>query len=68
MTIPEYRGKGIYPQVLNYITYSCGRDTKFYMLVNPTNESSIKGIKKANFKFCGKVIVTKLKQYQKIEN
>lgn len=24
MTIPEYRGKGIYPQVLNYITYSCG--------------------------------------------
>lgn len=69
MTIPEYRGKGIYPQVLNYITYSCGgRDTKFYMLVNPTNESSIKGIKKANFKFCGKVIATKLRQYKKIEN
>ena len=27
MTIPEYRGKGIYPQVLNYITYSCGGGT-----------------------------------------
>lgn len=23
MTISEYRGKGIYPQVLSYITYSC---------------------------------------------
>lgn len=45
-----------------------GGDTKFYMLVNPTNESSIKGIKKANFKFCGKVIATKLRQYKKIEN
>ena len=69
MTIHEYRGRGIYPQVLNYITYSCGGgDTKFYMLVNPTNKSSIKGIKKANFKLCEKVIVTKLRQYRKIED
>ena len=69
MTIPEYRGKGIYPQMLSYITHSCGNEkSKFYMLVNPTNKSLIQGIKKAGFKFCGEVVATKLKQYRKIEN
>ncbi len=59
LTYPEYRGKGIYPAVINHICNSIGRDgTLFYMIVDETNTASIKGIEKAKFERCGSVDVT----------
>lgn len=65
-THPKYRGKGIYPQMLKYICSSIGtKKTVFYMIVDETNLSSIKGIEKAGFQRCGTIKVTRiLKRYQ----
>ena len=52
----DYRGKGIYPMVLRYISNSIGTDdTTFYMIVDAKNASSIRGVEKAGFKKCGVV-------------
>lgn len=68
-TAREYRGQGIYPKVLSYITSSFGNDgTTFYMIVKENNLSSIKGIEKAGFKRCGTVKKTKLLKRYKREN
>lgn len=56
-TAPEYRGRGIYPEVLRYIVNTEGSyETNFYMVVNSENKSSIRGIEKAGFKKCGKIV------------
>lgn len=62
----QYRGKGLYPMVLNDIVHSVGEEGAFfYMIVDETNSSSIKGIEKAGFTRCGTVKVNRLtKQYQ----
>lgn len=53
-TDPQYRGQGIYPSVLCWICNSIGNDnTAFYMIVDESNTSSIRGIEKAGFKKCG---------------
>lgn len=55
-TIPEYRGKGIYPLVLCYIANDLQKkniSTKAYVLVSPDNKALIRGIEKANFHFMG---------------
>ena len=55
-TIAEFRGQGIYPKVLNYITHTVGtEDTKFYMIVDSENVSSVRGIEKAEFKKIGEI-------------
>ena len=55
-TYSEYRGKGIYPMVLRYITSHVGeQDSTFYMIVDSTNISSIRGVLKAGFVQCGTV-------------
>lgn len=60
-TYPEYRGKGIYPAVLQEICSHVGsQSTTFYMIVNEDNLSSIKGIEKAGFRRCGTIKVTRL--------
>lgn len=60
-TYPEYRGKGIYPNMLKVICQSCkNKDTVFYMVVDEKNISSIKGIEKAGFVRCGYVKVSPL--------
>ncbi len=58
-THPQYRGQGIYPMVLDYITQT-KNGNHFYMLVHPTNTPSIRGIEKAGFNKIGKVKKTKI--------
>lgn len=60
-TLPKYRGKGIYPAVLRYICKNIGSEKSvFYMIVDESNQPSIKGIEKAGFVRCGTVRTTKL--------
>lgn len=49
VTLPEYRGKGIYPNVLKKIVADFSTEN-LVMFVNKTNLSSIKGIEKGGFK------------------
>lgn len=59
-TYPKYRGQGVYPAVLKEICSSIGdKSTCFYIIVDETNISSIKGIEKAGFVRCGTVRVSK---------
>ena len=66
VTYPEFRGRGIYPTVLNLICQSDNYpdDTVFYIIVSDTNTPSVRGIEKAGFELCGKVRKTRfLKRY-----
>jgi len=55
-TAPEFRGQGIYPTVLNYVTENVGaNDAVFYMVVDDKNVASIRGIEKARFERCGTI-------------
>ena len=65
-TCKEYRGKGIYPRVLKKIVASGLEGSRFFMIVEESNLSSIKGIKKAGFKECGHVKKQMFKIYRKI--
>jgi RimJ/RimL family protein N-acetyltransferase len=52
-TNPDYRGKSIYPFVINYIAkvlLSENRIKEVFIIVNSNNRSSIRGIEKAGFK------------------
>ena len=52
-THPDYRGKSIYPSVINSIAKEVLQNAKnkaVFMVVNQDNLSSIKGIEKAGFK------------------
>lgn len=68
-TYPQFRGKGVYPQVLCGICRELGDShTTFYMIVSDTNLPSIKGVEKAGFQTCGSVEVSRLfKRYRRIE-
>ncbi len=68
-TYPEYRGKGVYPEVLRYICDKVGNsNTTFYMIVDESNISSVKGIEKAGFEKCGVIKVSKyMKRYQLVQ-
>jgi len=51
-TVPKYRGKSIYPAVLNYILHDLRTrniSSNAYILVSPENKASIRGIEKAGF-------------------
>ncbi len=51
-TLPTYRGKSIYPCVLNYILHDLRTrniSSNAYILVNPENKASIRGIEKVGF-------------------
>ena len=65
-TYPKFRGKGVYPQMLKYISSNVGAENSiFYMIVDETNLPSIKGIEKAGFQKCGTIKVSRfLKRYQ----
>lgn len=47
-TLPEFRGKGYYPLLLNYIQNDF-KERELYMIVEHDNYASIKGIEKAGF-------------------
>lgn len=65
VTSENYRRHGSYHFVLNHITsQEKYKRSSFYMIVNKTNEPSIKGIEKSGFIRCGSVRKTKfLKKY-----
>lgn len=51
-TLPTYRGRSIYPSVLNYILHDLKTrniSSNAYILVSPENKASIRGIEKAGF-------------------
>ena len=51
LTLPEYRGQGIYPHVLRHIIRygSQNQYTEIFMAVDKNNIASIRGIEKAGF-------------------
>ena len=68
-TDDNFRGRGIYPAVLKYITsLEEYRHSIFYMIVSQNNTPSIRGIEKAGFERCGRVMKNRLsKQYRLIK-
>ena len=55
----EYRGKSIYPYVINNIANEIIAESRFseiFILVNSNNFNSIRGIEKAGFILCSKII------------
>jgi hypothetical protein len=57
-TVPQYRGKSIYPYTLNYILNDLRNRniiSNAYILVSPSNKASIKGIERANFKLVARL-------------
>lgn len=70
-TKEEYRGKGLYGNVLNFIAKTVlakTPDADLYALVREANVSSTKGIHKANYIPAGKCTKTKyLKHYKKAD-
>jgi len=58
VTIPEYRGKSIYPFVIHNIAaqvLTSKESPEVFIIVNPGNINSIRGIEKAGFKFYKKI-------------
>ena len=56
----DFRGRGIYPMVLNYVL-SSGYYQEYYMLVAQNNTASIRGIEKAGFKRIGMVVKRRMR-------
>lgn len=60
-TASEFRGKGIYPDVIGHIcSHLSDASGTFYMIVDDDNQPSIRGIEKAGFVRVGTVEKTKL--------
>jgi len=58
VTIPEYKGKSIYPFVIRQIAAEIllsKQSKKVFILVHPENTSSIRGIEKAGFRLLAKI-------------
>lgn len=66
VTHPDYRGQGLFPMVLEYVTNTLG-GRNFYMLVDPHNIASVRGIEKAGFSRIGETQKTKFKRYVTIK-
>ena len=69
LTIPEFRGQGLYPRTLRKIAGYLHQKMlkRAFICVNEENVSSVKGIEKAGFKRLGKVRLRKVAgiQYSK---
>jgi GNAT superfamily N-acetyltransferase len=61
-THPEFRGKNIYPVILQHLISRASRRNKkrCFVATIPTNLASIRGIEKAGFSFVGKMRMFKL--------
>ncbi len=62
-TIPEARGNGYYPMLLNEIINDLGNDKEYFMIVDDTNIASLRGVAKAGFTLIGKGRKNKVGQY-----
>ena len=57
-TIAEFRGRGIYPLLLQCILqYEGAKAERFWIIHAPENRSSSRGIQKAGFRYLGKLYV-----------
>lgn len=57
-TFEPYRGKGIYPTLLQYILANGDNSaSRFWIIHAPENIASLKGINKVGFKYAGKLYV-----------
>jgi GNAT superfamily N-acetyltransferase len=66
-TLSEFRGRGIYPALLQFILrYEGNKAEQFWIIHAPENQSSLKGIMKAGFQYVGK-LYTKKDGHIKIE-
>lgn len=55
-TMEAFRGRGIYPALLQYIVrYESTKASRFWIIHAPENRSSLKGIKKAGFHDVGRM-------------
>lgn len=62
-TPPQFRGRGLYPQVLRYIARDValhGDARRVYVLVDPQNRESIRGIEKAGYRRLARLRGTRL--------
>ncbi|HEX2533514.1 MAG TPA: N-acetyltransferase [Chitinophagaceae bacterium] len=58
-TMPAFRGRGIYPLLLQFIiTFERPRAERFWIIHAPENKASLKGIIKAGFSYTGKLYPT----------
>lgn len=64
-TNSKYRGNGIYPVVLRNIVES-KPDSRFLMLIEERNNSSVRGVEKAGFTKVGEVVKTKWGRWIKV--
>jgi len=66
LTLPDARGKGLYPMVINAILDYLGSKgfSKAYMCVHKDNKSSIRGIEKAGFARIGSVTLRRIAGFQ----
>lgn len=66
LTLPPFRGKGLYPRVLTAIVRFLGQQgfRRAFICVDKGNAPSIKGIKKAGFGYVGEVRLRKLMGFQ----
>jgi len=66
LTVEQCRGKGIYPKVLKTILmYLQARGfKKVFICANHKNTSSIRGITKAGFEYCGELYLMKFVGFQ----
>jgi len=56
-TLPEYRGRGLYPLLLQETMRQQGADAEWFWIGHdPTNEASRRGIVKAGFRLAGHVV------------
>lgn len=62
LTFEEYRGRGIYPQVLKYIVDDLCRKgfKRVFICVRSDNMQSIRGIQKAGFKYLDTICLKKM--------
>ena len=54
-TLPEFRGLGIYPALLQFIIRYEKKGEHFWIIHAPENKSSMRGIVKAGFEYVGKL-------------
>jgi len=59
-TMEAFRGRGIYPALLQYIiSHEREKANRFWIIHAPENKSSLEGIKKAGFQFVGRMYSNK---------
>jgi hypothetical protein len=58
-TLLPFRGMNIYPSLLQYILkYEGEKSERFWIIHAPENKSSLKGIRKAGFRYTGKLFLS----------